>query len=274
MKSLFKKASNVIKTWHYRNNLPLRLEFILTDFCNLNCKGCTHYSPVAPEEYMHIEELRHDANYLGKVCPDMPMVYLIGGETLLYPEINEAMDIMRESFPKAQIKLFTNGILIPKMNNDFWKKVRKNNVILSITRYPVNFDYNTIEEICRNNGAEYEIFGDRGVDNTFFRFPLDPEGKQNPRVSHFKCFNYGCISVKKGKIYPCSISACIENLNKSFGTEFQHQPKDFINVKDVTSLADVLRLRNNPVPFCRYCKAHYDVVKYGPSRREQSEWVD
>lgn len=274
MKSPIKIITDFYRTWRRHRTLPLRLEFVLTDYCNLNCKGCGHYSSVAPKEFESLDELRRDAGHLGRVCADVPVVYLIGGETLLYPHLPESMQILREAFPNARIELFTNGLLLGKMPESFWEAARKYKVVMSITRYPIKFDYDAVVQECQAQGVEYMIFADRGEDNSFFRFGLDPHGRQNARLSHFKCFNFGCVSIKNSRIYPCSISACVSNLNGACGTNFEHRKGDYLEVSDVRSSADILRLRNNPVPFCRYCKPRPTVVTYGPSKRTPSEWVD
>lgn len=274
MKSIFKMCSNVFKTWRDHRTRPLHLEFLLTDACNLNCKGCTHFSPVAPREFLSLDQLYEDAKHLGRVCSGLESVYLIGGEPLLFPDLPKAMEILRECFPNTKIQLFTNGLLLPKMNDEFWETARLNKIEISLTRYPVKFDYDAVEKYCRERGVEVTVFGDRIADSHFLRCGLDTEGRHNPRLSHFKCFNFGCVSVKDGKIYPCSTSCCISNLNKTYGTNFEHKPGDYLNVKDVKSSADILRLRDNPVPFCRYCSSHIERVPYGISGKERSEWID
>lgn len=274
MKSIFKRCKNAFITWRDHNTRPLHLEFLLTDACNLNCKGCTHFSPIAPKEFLSIDQLYEDAMHLGKVCNDIDNVYLIGGEPLIYPHLPSAMEIMRRAFPDARIQLFTNGIMLPKMSDEFWKAAKDNKILITITRYPINVDYDAIEKLCEEKDVEFTYFLDLVKFNYFYRCGLDPKGSHNPRLSHFKCFNFGCISVKEGKIFPCPISCCINNVNQAFGTDFKHVSGDYLNVKDVKSSADILRLRDKPVPFCRYCSTHIEHIPYGPSRRERSEWVD
>ena len=38
-----------MKLFYDRWKSPLVIEIHLTDHCNLNCIGCSHYSPLAPE---------------------------------------------------------------------------------------------------------------------------------------------------------------------------------------------------------------------------------
>lgn len=275
MKNPLRKLADAWRQWRLHRTLPLRLEFVVTDYCNLNCRGCTHYSPLAPKEFEPLERLAMSARHLGDVCGTaVDAVYLIGGETLLYPQLVPAMGILREAFPSSKINIFTNGIALPKMSDDFWDMVLKADVTISITRYPIRFDYDAVEELCRRHGVKYEVFADRDNPGTFFRFALDPEGRNNARLSHFKCFNFGCVSIVGNRLYPCSISACVEHLNKACGTTFEHQDGDYLEVDKIESAGQILELRNKPVPFCRYCPDRPEIVKYGTSKRALSEWVN
>ncbi len=273
---MFKK---IVKLWkHCRliKNMPLRLEFVVTDYCNLNCKGCTHFSSLAAKEFEPLGHLKKVMNRLSKVCEDkLDSVYLIGGETLLYPQLKEAMKAMRDSFPfPIKAYIFTNGIALPKMDDEFWAIARELDFIISITRYPIKFDYESVIELSKSKGLKTEVFGDRSLAESFFRFGLDRSKKQNGWISHFRCYNRGCVSVIGDKLYPCPISGCIKHLNKACGTDFQHVKGDWLDVEKITSVKQILKFRAHPVPFCKYCINPPTEVKYGPSRRDVSEWVE
>lgn len=271
----FSKIRNVYRTWRARRLTPLRLEFVLTDYCNLNCVGCTHYSPLAPKEFEPFDEFKKTVARLGAVCrAGIDEACLIGGETLLYPRLVEAMSALRDAFPTQSLHLYTNGILLAKMNDEFWQTARDCRFVISITRYPIKVDYDALEQLCRDKGVAVETFGDRTLADSFFRFALDPRKRQNPRVAHFKCYNFGCVSVIGDYIYPCSISGCVDHLNRACGTHFEHKPGDRLAVVDVKSARDIRRLRDRAVPFCAYCIVPPKTVEYGLSRRVASEWVE
>jgi hypothetical protein len=274
-KNILKRASLAFKTLLSHFTKPLHIEFNLTDHCNLNCRGCSHYSPLAPEEYQPIEELKHDMEHISEIknVHLIREVFLIGGETLLYPHLNQAMKLARHYFSHATVRIFTNGIKLPKMDDEFWQLCRELNVIIDITRYPIKFDYDSVEQLCNAQGVKYRIFGDRSLAEEFFRFPLDTAGTQNKWISHFKCYSFGCITINHSRIYACSQCACIEHLNQRFGYNFRTTPADYIAIKDLTDARQILKLRNRPTPFCSYCKK-VTVREYAPSRREASEWVD
>lgn len=274
MGSLVKKAQKALQTVMNRRKTPLRVEFNLTDFCNLNCKGCSHYSPLAEREFQPPEQLEESMKKVSgaKNAGLLQDIYLIGGETLLYPEIKEAMVMARKYFPDAKISLFTNGLLIPKLDDEFWKICKETSIVMAITRYPVRFDYDKVEEICRNQGVKSEIFGDRSLKDSFFKLPLDPSKKQNGWMSHFRCISFGCVTVDGGRIFPCSQSACVGHLNRRFGTDFQWKEGDFIEVEKLKDIKEIKRLRDRPVPFCKYCR-HQVFTDYGPSKRLKEEWM-
>ena len=84
MRNPFKILAGVYRTWRKNVTRPLRLEFVVTDYCNLNCVGCTHYSPLAAKEFEPLEQLERNMSHLSEVCRgQIRQLYLIGGETLL-----------------------------------------------------------------------------------------------------------------------------------------------------------------------------------------------
>lgn len=275
MKNPIKLIKRAYSNYKAVRNIPLRLEFIVTDYCNLNCKGCTHYSPLAEKEFSSLEVMERQMKHLSPICGDeLKDIYLIGGETLLYPYLVEAMELAYRYFPRQKRYIFTNGIILPKMSEEFWEALVKYDFTLAITRYPISFDYDGVLEMCRDKGVKTEVFGDRTMADSFFRFGLDPEKKQHGVISHFKCYNRGCLSVVGDRLYPCSISACVGHLNKAKGTDFRHEKGDYLEIAQIDDVKQILALRDRPVPFCSYCKVPPATVSYGPSRRDVSEWVD
>lgn len=269
------KLVRAFRTLSLRFTTPIRIEFNLTDYCNLNCKGCTHYAPLASEEYTPISELESNMRQLSSIrgSREIRHIYLIGGETLLYPEINNAISLARHYFPWAEISIFTNALLLPRMDDEFWELCRKNDIIIAITRYPVKFDYDCAVSICERNHVRHSLFGDRSVFGSFFRVRLDPENRQNRWIANFRCYSFGCLTVSDNKLFPCPQSACVRHLNKRFGTDFSIEKGDYIPISDITDIRQIRRLRNRPIPFCSYCKKSLP-TPYELSKRIKNEWID
>ena len=112
------------------------LELHLTDHCNLNCKGCSHFSPIATKWFAKLSDYRHDLERLSQLFFNIRKIRLLGGEPLLHPEVNAFIAATRQHFPLASVVLVTNGILLPTMDEDFWKCCQKNGVTIDMTIYP------------------------------------------------------------------------------------------------------------------------------------------
>lgn len=273
--NIFADITQAARRWRELRRMPLRLEFVVTDHCNLNCRGCTHYSPLADEEFVDSELLERSIRHLGHTCGmQTDSVYIIGGEPLLYPGLRNAMRAMAEAFPTSRKYIFTNGLAVRAMSDDFYREMVASDFTMAMTRYPVSYDYDAAIAWCRSKGANVEVFADRSAPNTFFRFPLDPNKRQNGHISHFKCYNIGCTSVIGDKIYPCSISGCVAHLNKAFGTRFEHTEGDWLNVFDVRSATEIKHLISRPVPFCSYCIQPPIARPHALSERRADEWIE
>ena len=134
-------------------------EFHLAEHCNLNCIGCTHFSPLAEPEFLEVEDFRNDIERLSYLTGgNARFINLLGGEPLLHPEINSFFKIAREYFPEAKISIVTNGILLPQMDNCFWTSCRENKIVIAVTEYPIGFDYLSIRNKIRNENISKSNF--------------------------------------------------------------------------------------------------------------------
>ena len=116
-----------------------QFEIHITDHCNLNCKSCSHWAPVADEFYISIENFTKDLTRMKELTQAyVDRVVLLGGEPLLHPQIIELIEITSNLFPKSEIIILTNGILVNKMDEKFWQALKDNNVKLETTQYPIN----------------------------------------------------------------------------------------------------------------------------------------
>lgn len=99
--------------------------------CNLSCRACAHLSPVSPYYNMEPEILSRDLDLLAKYY-HVEHIRFIGGEPLLHPGILELIDITLKSGITEKVRVVTNGVLLWKMPEDFWKKVQE----VHVTAYP------------------------------------------------------------------------------------------------------------------------------------------
>lgn len=249
------------------------IDIHITDHCNLNCKGCGHFSSVSQPYDMSLEEMEIACKKLKPILHKFfNSIHLMGGEPLLHPEVEGIMSLVRNYFPETEIQLITNGIKIPVMPESFWNTCRTNHIKIYVSRYPAGIDYERISQIIDTNEVEYEL---SGIRNKFIHHVYDPDGKQNPKESYSKCeFGGACLQFRDGKLFPCARAAYIPIFNKAFGQNYQYCKGDFIEVDKLKSYWQFWKFITRPIPFCRYCnmeKEHYE--EWGKSKRKLEEWI-
>ena len=125
-----------------------KIDVHITDHCNLNCKSCTHFSPLADEFYLDIKEYIGDIERLSELSKgDIGQIFLIGGEPLLHPQLKYFFQITRLNFPKTRIIVITNGILLNKQDNTFWEACKKSNIEIWLSQYHLNLDYDLMKKV-------------------------------------------------------------------------------------------------------------------------------
>ena len=91
----------------------LQFAFSVATHCNLNCKGCAHFSPLSKEEFPDFAEAERDFARLGELFHGKcSSISLMGGEPLLNPQIEDYCRMVRKYFPVGDVQIVTNGILL------------------------------------------------------------------------------------------------------------------------------------------------------------------
>jgi hypothetical protein len=193
----------------------LRFDVQLADHCNLNCKGCGNFSPIAPKCFLDKEVFDKDCERLSTLTEGiLEDIYLFGGEPLLHPEITGIIKIARKHFPKTDISILTNGLLLLKMNDEFWNCCRENNIKITITKYPVKIDIAAIKEKAKKALVRLEVFYE-DTERTFFFRPLNPESSVNPKKNFMLCSEANrCIILRNGKL-ACTTASNIDFINNA-----------------------------------------------------------
>lgn len=255
------------------------LEIHAAEHCNLCCAGCTHFSPLAKEEFCDIELTASAISKLMKIAGECcRAVHIMGGEPLLNPDLLKLIERVRQvAGEKTPIELVTNGILLDKVQDAFWESCRRNHIIIRPTVYPIDVDYQRLASIAYQNGVAFQTYSKPGETKTFKSFPLDLKGCQDCHKSFEKCVLASkFLLLKKGYLYICSISANIEHFNRYFNLNLEQSKQDRIDVFQLKSLEELLEKINNPIPFCRYCNvsARRNIGCWNKSLYQLEEWVD
>ena len=259
-------------------NKLLRFQIHVVEHCNLHCKGCYHFSPLAKEVYLDIEEYKKDIIQLSTLFGNkMDRIMLLGGEPLLHPEIEKFFEVTRNSFTEGEIRILTNGILLLKQPKSFYEALIKYKVDLWVTKYPIQFDYNKAEEVAKLNGVKLHYFNQEPVKTLGWQ-PLDFDGNFDYKENFDNCYRaWLCAALKHGKLFSCFVPAEVGTLCDYFGIQNPVCEDDYVDIYKVKTAEEVLKKMKKPMNFCRYCdrtKAIKDgAFEWQKSKYNIDEWV-
>lgn len=269
MKHIIRLSSNNEKPWLGE------LQVHVTDSCNLNCKACTHFTPfVKGRRPMDLERFESDIIQLSKIFTNIFLFHIMGGEPLLEPDLCMRMiDVVRKYFPDTSINLITNGSLVNKMDECFWKHLHDNCVTVRVSLYPaVIKSANEIQETLKRYDITYfcEVLNKIEFDKYFLC-----KHTSDPLYNMQRCHGRGCYSLYYGKIAKCPSPLYAKDVVKELEnvgiTGDWLYAKDAIDIYNDQNAWEILRKLEQPCDFCSHCdidnkeSISWEMVKGEPS---------
>jgi len=274
---LFGDIHQLIVVKGKRKTKVFPVEIHVVEHCNLNCSGCNHFSSLAKEEYLLPEQFEKDIKRLAELSQKYFAVKILGGEPLLHPNITAFFDIARKYFPSIPVQITTNGILLLKQPDEFWKSCNKNNVIISVSQYPIKLDKKAIKMTAKKHKVKL-VFNGSMIEERMTKFPLDLTGSQDYKKSFQKCaISWGCcVTLRDSRIYTCCIAAHIRFFNEYFKQNLAITDEDYIDIFKAGSIEEIIAFLEKPFPFCRYCNTTGTkfAQRWSLSKNEITEWID
>jgi len=247
------------------------LEAHVVDHCNLNCKGCGHFSPlIKNKEFANFDIYKKDLNRLSEMFTTIKSFHILGGEPLLNPQLIDFLKYSRSILPASNIYLVTNGILLEKQDKSFWNSCNDNNIAINLTSYPIKINLPSIISMCRNFNIRFNI---SFAKKKFIKI-INIRGDSNPSKSFKLCKSlFACTFLKNGHIYPCAFSCHVKYFNDFFGQKIKAD--EAFNGIDIysNSAAEIQQFLNKPTPYCKYCTSKPQFFDWGLSERKMSEWI-
>ena len=233
----------------------IRFEVQLTEHCNLNCRNCMHYAPLAKPEFLNVDLYEKDLNRLSELFSgEAEWIRLMGGEPLLHPEINYIIRITRKNFPYGKIRIVSNGILIPLMKDEFWNECKHNNIEICMTKYPIEIDYFELIDKIEHHGVTASMYSGSDRSPTMWRFPIDTMGDFDPVFNFYHCEKANvCLTLKQGRLFPCATSAHAHHLINFFHLPICSSKRNGVDIYSVRDAEELMQKVATPKPFCRYC---------------------
>lgn len=258
-----------------------RIEYSITDKCNLNCAYCCHYAPVVNEYQVSSIVFADDMHQLAMLSDAgrlLGTLGIVGGEPLMHPEFIDLCIIAREYLPMSRIRVTTNGTLINRLTKQELCILRRYDIEILVSKYLENFDYDKLDSLLSEYGVIHK-FCQNGEFVTFSKYAIDETGSQNPDETHKKCTlwqekpYYTCHELRNGYLYPCSQIARAGKLNELYNLKLPTDLGISIYSNNWNQLEDYVKA---PCEMCKYCKVdewNKPVGKWKPSTKSKEEFV-
>ena len=233
------------------NNLPVLdyVEIEITEFCNLNCRGCCDFSNLAKEKaFFEYDEFSRDMERLHELFSHIKKIRLMGGEPLLNPRVADYAEKTRLLFPASDIRIVTNGLLLPSFDDEKLKKLKEADIKFDISNYPPTRKIkDQIDRKLSHAGISYDLGFPM---NYFFRNILE-RPSDDPAPAFRNCIFTHCHMLGHGKLAPCSYAYCIGRFNAQFGTNYPET--DYFDIYSDITGEEIIAAFSAPHEFCKCC---------------------
>ena len=263
------------KQWlHLKDNQkPLihHLEVNIADGCNLNCKGCLHFSNLYNRnDFPDLDDLLKAIECVSQNC-EIFQFRILGGEPLLNPEIENFLIKLRMILPNSDIAVISNGILIPRMNTSLFCKMKENYVGFNLTLYKPTLKmkdaiYNTLK---MNEVA----FGSHEAQTDKFEKFLMENPNAIDRRTYEKCVPRGIFVIKDNCLYKCPMEAYIGKYCSTYNVHFP-EPCGINVFKIRDRWSEVIdELYMKPRELCQYCSDESELYEWSNGKPEKEDWL-
>ncbi len=232
---------------------PIVIKFMTSDGCNLNCAGCTHFSPLISKPHMLTpDEVLRDCAQLKKVFRYVRSIEFLGGEPFINQDIPGLINAARGIFPYSHVAILTNGILIPELNDKTLSSIRDNNVKVVISRYlPTDKRAYAIEEVLNKWNIRYDI----SEKIEYFRMQYNTRGDKDAQQNFKECPDHLCHTIKDGKLGGCYYATMGNIGNEYFGVSIPYEEALYDIYDPKWTGSELFWKLNKATGLCAYCNS-------------------
>lgn len=226
-------------------------EYEVTGACNLNCRGCGHFSNIsegAASEY-NLQNLDRDLKRMSELFDHVRVIHILGGEPLLSKNLASMVKLTRQYFKKSILRVVTNGLLVRSMSEELIEALVDNDVNLWISTYtPTLKIYDDITAFCKEKGIG--IVGN--VSRMNFTKRINLRGDSDKTKIFYECDWHRCPNLRDGRLYTCSYAAFSYRLKERYDIDIPtEQGIDLFDEKVTGKMIN--QILSEPIEFCKYC---------------------
>lgn len=236
------------------------LEHFMTDRCNLRCQHCAASSPFLSDANLPaLETFATALSHLAKMmhCDQLKFV---GGEPLLNKDLCTFMQVARESRMFDRIRVTTNGILLPRMSDEFWRLADIVEISLypGVRNAPAEADLASLQQLAAAFSTRLEVHPIHQ-----FMYAISDTRNNNPDLvnqifsSCGEAHTWSCHLLYRNHLYRCSRVHTLDRYLSELGIEHENFTAEdglLIDNRD-TLFQDIVDYLKSPVPLsaCSFC---------------------
>lgn len=233
-------------------------ELHIVEHCNLRCHMCDAMSPYNPEKFLKLEDIATNMTFLAKHIK-ADIFKLMGGEPLLHPQIVDIISIVRESRITDTIRLTTNGLLLHKMPDDFWRGLDR----LTVSNYSSSPMKEKHVRMAHEKARAFNVVLNLKYIDQFngvmIKKPIDDKDRVQ-RIYDNCWVRHRSLVIRNGIFFKCTRAAYMDDFRREFGVcHHEDDPSSFNEgdgIKmDENFFVNALEYLNaeSPLNSCRYC---------------------
>lgn len=248
------------------------IEFDVIRKCNLNCRACNHFSNIVDHVGTYtVQNMERDFMRLSELFDNIEIIRMVGGEPFLNKDIGKMIRKVKEIFPKSNIEIVSNGLLITKLSDEVVKAIADENVQVCVTQYDaVKRMLPMIRAFCEKNKISYCEFG---YNRDEFKKVLNLSGDSDKEKIFKQCQFRKCTTLYNGVIGHCSLERYIYAFNKKYGTTLPEN--NGVNIYDPQITGwDIKNFLQTSSDMCCYCTEPISIDwSNGIENADINDWV-
>jgi len=249
------------------------IEYQVADECNLKCCGCMHFSNlVKTANHPDISDFITSLKHLSERFQSIKMIRLMGGEPLLNSKLDLFVRVAREFFPLAEIRIVTNGLLIPKSDDALVDAMKDTQTSFDISQYPPTRKIaSDIVKFCDNKQIRYEI----GNPITHFLKRASFGERDFHRVFKESCLSNACTFLRNDTLYVCPHIPMLYEAKEHFNIDITPSEmfNNGMNLSDKNLNGwDIVKRLQEPFSLCRFCSLTTGEIEWKIGKAKIEDW--
>ena len=259
---------------HYSDIKPIfpYIEYHLADTCNLNCRRCGHCANIATDpKFPDIDLFKENLINLKNLFSNIDILRLMGGEPLINKNYPAFVEAAAEVFPKTNLYIVTNGLLLIKQKNEDIYRVR-DKAIFQISQYPPTRKCMN-EIISWANKMQVTVQVSPPV--TFFYAVLSRNRDKDLKKVFNNCISKACYFMRDNYLLPCPFPWIAKEYS------------DYLELPDTSEMLinNVVNLKNTTLDgweilkkfyfnndYCTFCSDNYMVHEWECGAGGAQDW--